>query len=243
VNDSTFTPGTFLKSILLGKTHQSRIYLAATDTTTLAQQALVDKVALSTATSSLSPEQCKQTNFTKEQLQADVKKSITTNEDIGRYVGYGWKDITKGSGLNLGYGLLRIFYPKDNVCYGVNWSAKLLCTNAQAIETFNVPTLQKLFTQVSPGTKAYDLLSGALVAYTTKGSGTIINPTEYRDQIVALRQYYQNHAIQTEAGKINIPYRYLVPFNVTFNRSLQNLSSYYTDIGFVWLLIFMLLVL
>ncbi len=81
------------------------------------------------------------------------------------------------------------------------------------------------------------------MAYETKGSGTIVNPTEYRDQIVALRQYYQNHAIKTEAGKINIPYRYLVPFNVTFNRSLQNLSSYYTDIGFVWLLIFMLLAL
>jgi len=60
---------------------------------------------------------------------------------------------------------------------------------------------------------------------------------------MALRTFYQNHAIQTQAGKINIPYRYLVPFNVTFNRSLQNLSSYYTDIGFVWMLVFMLLVL
>jgi hypothetical protein len=60
---------------------------------------------------------------------------------------------------------------------------------------------------------------------------------------MSLRQYYQNHAIKTEAGKISIPYRYLVPFNVTFNRSLQNLSSYYTDIGFVWLMIFSLLVL
>lgn len=129
------------------------------------------------------------------------------------------------------------------MCYGVNRSAKLLCTNAQAIEAFNIPTLQKLFAQVSPGTQAYNLLSGALMAYTTKGSGTIINPTEYKDQIVAIRQYYQNHVIKTEAGKINIPYRYLVPFNVVFNRSLQNLSSYYTDIGFVRLLLFMLLVL
>ncbi|HBB03462.1 TPA: hypothetical protein DCZ39_00965 [Patescibacteria group bacterium] len=71
----------------------------------------------------------------------------------------------------------------------------------------------------------------------------MINPIEYKEQIVALRQYYQNHTIKTDAGKINIPYRYLIPFNVTFNRSLQNLSSYYTDIGFVRLLILMLLVL
>jgi len=52
---------------------------------------------------------------------------------------------------------------------------------------------------------------------------------------LAIRQYYQNHIIYTEAGKIQIPYRYIIPFNVVFNRSLQNLSSYYTDIGFVWL--------
>jgi len=66
---------------------------------------------------------------------------------------------------------------------------------------------------------------------------------EYRDQILAIRQYYQNHSIFTQAGKISIPYRYLVPFNITFNRSLQNLSSYYTDIGYVRLMILSLLVL
>lgn len=241
VNDHTFAPGNFIKSILLGKEHQSKIFLAATDVTALAEQNAVDQTVLNT--SALTPEQCMQTSYTQEELQADVKKAITTNEDVGRYVGYGRKDITKDGGLNLGYGLLRLFYPKDNVCYGVNWSAKLLCTNAQAIENFNVTELKKLFAQVKPGTQAYNLLSGALVAYVIKGSGTIINPTEYRDQIVALRQYYQNHTIKTEIGKINIPYRYLVPFNITFNRSLQNLSSYYTDIGFVWLLMFMLLVL
>jgi len=93
---------------------------------------------------------------------------VITNEDVGRYVGYGWKDITKGGGLNLGYGLLRLFYPKDNVCYGVNRSAKLLCNNAQAIETFNIPTLNKVFTQLQPGTQAYDLMSGALAAYAIK---------------------------------------------------------------------------
>lgn len=60
---------------------------------------------------------------------------------------------------------------------------------------------------------------------------------------MALRQYYQNHTIKTEAGKISVPYRYLVPFNIVFNRSLQNLSSYYTDIGFVWMLLFMILTL
>lgn len=119
---------------------------------------------------------------------------------------------------------------KNNICYGFDKAAKTLCNNAQAIENFNVTTLKALFAQMKQGTQAYDLLSGALTAYAVKGSGTVINPAEFKDQIVALRQYYQNNAIRTEAGKIYVPYRFLVPFNVVFNRSLQNLSSYYTDI-------------
>lgn len=233
INDHTFTPGGFIKNIML----------AATDTTALAEQTAVDQTVVNTAI--LTPDQCKQTTFTKEELSANTKKAVTANEDVGRYVGYGWKEISKGGGLNLGYGLLRIFYPSNNRCYGTNSAAKMLCKNAQAIESFNVPTLQTMFTKVKPWTQVYTLLSWALTAYATKGSGTgsIINPAEYRDQIMSLRQFYQNHAIQTQAGKINIPYRYLTPFNVVFNRSLQNLSSYYTDIGYVWLLIFMLLIL
>lgn len=37
---------------------------------------------------------------------------------------------------------------------------------------------------------------------------------------------------------IDIPYNYLKVFNITFNWSLQNESSYYTDIGFVWLIVY-----
>lgn len=71
-------------------------------------------------------------------------------------------------------------------------------------------------------------------------SGTI-NPGEVRDELVALRTFYQSHAIKQDNGTVYIPYRFLVPMNVVFNRSLQNLSSYYTDIGFVWLLFMVLM--
>lgn len=37
---------------------------------------------------------------------------------------------------------------------------------------------------------------------------------------------------------IDIPYNYLKVFNITFNWSLQNESSYYTDIWFVWLIVY-----
>ena len=241
INNGSFSPWSFIKSVLLGKNNTPKLLLATRDTTALTQQTTIDKAIINTLP--LSVDQCKGTTFTEEELATGTRKAISSNEDVGRYVGYGWKEITKWPGLNLWYGLLRLFYPKNNECYGTNSQAKLLCKNAQAIDNFNVPTLQTLFAQVKKGTDAYNLLSGALAAYQQKWSGIIINPTEYRDYIVALRQYYQNHSIKTDAGKINIPYRYLIPFNVTFNRSLQNLSSYYTDIWFVWLLLFMLLIL
>jgi hypothetical protein len=241
INDHTLSPWSFIKSILLGKDNQSKILLVATDTTALTQQNTVDQTIINT--SNLSPDQCKQMTFTKKDLSENLKTMVSSNEDVGRYVWYGWKEISKWGGLNLGYGILRLIYSKNNTCYGVNASAKLLCNNGQAIENFNVPTLQLLFAQVKKGGMAYNLLSWALMKYESKNTGAIINPAEYRDQIIALRQYYQSHVIQTQAGKINIPYRYMIPFNIVFNRSLQNLSSYYTDIGFIRLMILCLLVL
>jgi hypothetical protein len=94
------------------------------------------------------------------------------------------------------------------------------------------------------GSEASILLQNAVDAYDEKlgTSGATFNPQEFRDHIVALRQYYQSHSIKSSADSVAIPYRYLIPLNITFNRSLQNLSSYYTDIGFVRILFFIILI-
>ena len=63
----------------------------------------------------------------------------------------------------------------------------------------------------------------------------------FHDEIVNLRQYYQSHSISSTEDSINIPYRYLVPLNISFNWSLQNLSSYYTDTGFFWIITYVLI--
>ena len=146
--------------------------------------------------------------------------------------------------MSLGYHLLRLIYPINDTCYGLSHDGKLLCKEANAIDNFNLPVLKTLFAEVNPKGTAHDLLSGALAAYAAKAStiSGAINPAEFRDNIVALRQYYQDHSIETSAGKIEVPYRYLIPLNVVFNRSLQNLSSYYTDIGFVWLFMLIFIV-
>ncbi len=62
----------------------------------------------------------------------------------------------------------------------------------------------------------------------------------------ALNDYMQSRIVQVSRdndGKVSvaIPYGQLTPLNVIFNRSLQNLSSYYTDIGFVRIISILLL--
>jgi len=61
----------------------------------------------------------------------------------------------------------------------------------------------------------------------------------YREQLLALDGIMQGESMKivsqtTQDGsvvkEIYLPYKYLNFFNISFNRSLQNLSSYYTDI-------------
>ena len=87
------------------------------------------------------------------------------------------------------------------------------------------------------------LLKNAIDAFNEKYSSDTAhyNAQEFRDYVVALRQYYQSHSIKSSDNYLAIPYRFLVPLNISMNRSLQNLSSYYTDIGFVWILFYFLM--
>ena len=63
---------------------------------------------------------------------------------------------------------MRLFFPINDICYGLNSDAKLLCNQGNAIERFDVSTLQQLQNRVTTNGKAYNLLSGALVAYQAK---------------------------------------------------------------------------
>lgn len=66
------------------------------------------------------------------------------------------------------------------------------------------------------------------------------------DMQKSLTDYMQSRVVQVSRDNngnvtIAIPYGQLTPLNVIFNRSLQNLSSYYTDIGFIWIVSILLL--
>ena len=150
---------------------------------------------------------------------------------------------------NLMYWIMKMLWPTSDKCYWFNRDAKILCNNAGVIENFKIDDLRWIYENwlKNKEWEAWKLLKQAIDAYDKAklewklwlwSSSTSI----FHDEIVNLRQYYQSHSIYSDKDSINIPYRYLVPLNISFNWSLQNLSSYYTDIGFVWIVIFIILI-
>ena len=179
----------------------------------------------------ITPEQCLKLDYSDEELEEWIQEAPVTNEDLWRYVWYWWKEFSNKKRIS--YNLLRLFYPRDWKCYWVNSDAKILCENQSAIEKWDINVIKNL--KLKEWSPAYEILESWLIAYNE-------NPDTLMDLVTNLKTYYQNHVIYTEDWKLYVPYRYIVPLNIVFNWSLQNLSSYYTDIGFVWLFIFIFLI-
>ena len=149
---------------------------------------------------------------------------------------------------NLAYGIIKLLLPSSKKCYGFNHDAKILCNNSEIIDNFKIDDLRWLYENWinNKNWEAWLLLKEAIDAYDKAKSEWKIwfwnsNYDLFYNEIVNLRQYYQYHSILSTNDSIYIPYRYLVPLNISFNWSLQNLSSYYTDIGFFWIIVYVFL--
>jgi len=239
---SNFAKGLFLsvsseewkdKSSLDNKVLLATAIVDDNDLEALKRQNEIDKkiISFDSAQDDISVEQCLNTSFTQEELEEGKREAIKWNEDVGRYVWYGWKTFTDKRFLS--YNLLRLFYPKNDTCYGANSSAKVLCNHKDFVNVWDLQKLEEIeaLWKLKEWSEAQKLLQKTLSEYKE-------NPSSLRTNIVNLKQYYEDHTIYTEKWKINVPYRYIVPLNITFNWSLQNLSSYYTDIGFIWMFVF-----
>ena len=148
---------------------------------------------------------------------------------------------------NPAYWLLKLIWPSSETCYWLNHDAKILCNNADVINNFKIDDLRAIYENWIDNKEgeAWLLLKQAFEAYDNAKSEWRLwfwtNTSVFHDEIVNLRQYYQSHSILSTGNSINIPYRYLVPLNISFNWSLQNLSSYYTDIWFFWIIVYVFL--
>ena len=160
-----------------------------------------------------------------------------------------WTNNTTICKKNLMYWIMKTLRPTSETCYGLNHDAKVLCSNAYVIDSFKIDDLRAIYENwiKDKDWEAGLLLKEAIDSYDKSKSEWKIwfwtsNTAIFHDEIVNLRQYYQSHSISSDEDSVNIPYRYLVPLNISFNWSLQNLSSYYTDIGFFWIIVYVFLI-
>ena len=241
-----------IKSTFLTKTDKKidKILLAQNDDENILEsQNNVDMAALSDK-GSQTFSQCMAIGniYSKEELAQNLQEVIWdgASEDFWRYIWYGWKSFSAEE--NWFYRLLKLLRPTSDTCYWLNHDAKVLCNNSQVIDSFKIDDLRAIYENwiKDQNSEAGLLLKDAIDTYNEARSEWKIgfwtsNSQLFYDEVVALRQYYQSHSISSTAEWVSIPYRYLVPLNISFNWSLQNLSSYYTDIGFVWVIIYVIL--
>ncbi len=188
--------------------------------------------------------------YSEDELNADLQEVVWdwANEDLWRYIWYWWKQFTWEK--NWFFWLLKTIRPTSSSCYWLNNDAKVLCNNSSVIESFKIDDIRAIYENgiKQQDSEAWILLKEAIDAYDdAKKAGELWfissnNISLFYDEIVSLRQYYQSHSILSDSWSVYIPYRYLVPLNISFNWSLQNLSSYYTDIWFVWVIMYILLI-
>lgn len=170
-------------------------------------------------------------NITEEQLFSGLKKPEIQGlgEDVGRYVGYGARTFTNS--------WWSFMIPEG--CHSFEPGAKRLCQNQDIINAFDVQSLQKFAQTLPVDSRLYQLLTGmfATPAITTFDFDQQFDPRQFQSQINLLNTFWQEWSWSKKGDTVMIPYKFLIPFNIVFNRSLQNLSSYYTDIGFIWLFV------
>lgn len=236
VQSGSFSIGKFAEWLLMWQNHQDKVLFAQVDTQdSLEEQNLIDNaVTLPSNICSL-----EYLWIAEEDLDMYTKEFEWwngVNEDVGRYVGFWRKEFSQW----LWYKLARIFFSQPWSCYWWNKAASILCQNEDSINNFDIDMLNNIVKKLPVDSQWYELLQSALDSEKLQSmvATNSFNPAQMRDEIVAIRQRYQWRSIKARDNSLMIPYRYIVPWNAVFNRSLQNLSSYYTDIGFFrWIVI------
>lgn len=173
------------------------------------------------------------------------------DEDVWRYIGYGWK-WNAGDRARWVAPFVNSWWAKwfEPWCYSFSpffidsHDAVTLCRTEEDWKSFDRTRLESVKQQVRQWWVAFGLLDQLANASWTSNVNEL--KVTYREQMLALDWIMQGESMKivaqtTQDGsvvkEIYLPYKYLNFFNISFNRSLQNLSSYYTDIGIVWLIL------
>lgn len=255
-------PKILIKSILLGEIKNNKKSLTSALLADIGNSITIESLSWSNQTThpSIKPEACtlEQAGLSRDTLYTWLWTIQWWGliEDLWRYIGF-WqrvfsdpksRPITEKNNywfIRIGYPIVKLFFHTPG-CYSFNTVADTLCEQPEL--TRSKEWLQTLLEKLNSESNQYKFLSNIIESYTMMDKETDPNRQQstVKDIQKSLTDYIQWNVIQVAKDNngytsIAIPYAFLTPLNVVFNRSLQNLSSYYTDIGFVWILSFVLL--
>lgn len=171
------------------------------------------------------------------------------NEDVGRYTGFGWKgnDADQRRGIQPYTNPFRAWFFSE-WCNGFNplgrntSNAVILCENVPLWNGFTLKGMEQVRGMLDPASDEYRFVDLLYQKMMTEPNAT---PQEYRSKynvdLQSIRKIMEDNTVKVEKTWENtlvyVPYKFLNPWNITYNRSLQNESSYYTDIGVLRLLL------
>jgi len=238
INWNWFELKSFLRTTVLANRvneNNDKLLLAqsTSNNISLEEQSQIDTKVLQEESKDLTYNQCLKESFEEEDLNSTKEQAPwnSLSEDVGRYVWFWWREFKKTWFWGA---LLKLIFWKNNACFGWDNDGRKLCKNANLIENQNIEKLKLLDQEeLDEDWEAHVLIENLIEA---KSSWD-----DLRDHFTALQTYYQEHSIKTTDDGVFIPYRYIVPLNIVFNWSLQNHSSYYTDIGLIWLCVFIIM--
>ncbi len=156
------------------------------------------------------------------------------NEDFGRYVGF-WRKWWFADNKNWPY-FSRLARLLPEWCYW-RWDSLILCRAYDDIVWFNINAIIWLQDKVEVWWTAYQHIDDIRTWFAQVADESVEDQMRFfRQQFIWLLTIAESDAIQIIHDEweaiVYIPYKYLNIFNMTYNWSIQNSMSYYTDIWF-----------
>lgn len=227
IQDASYTGTEFVKSIFLSKNIDKNTLIAQASEVSLASQCSLSSQWFSSA----------------EELYENLPKASGSayNEDIVRYVGFWWKwnasDIRRWvQPFNSRWWTWVVPQWCSIVSLNHRDDLKLLCDNHDSLKNFDANTISALVTQVDQKSYHGERLQ-LIVEAIESGDDTNAVKSRINPILQELLIFVESSTIYKDpvTNDVFLPYKRIIPFNISYNRSLQNLSSYYTDIGIIWL--------
>lgn len=132
----------------------------------LEAQSEIDRSVDLEATQDLSYAQCLNEHTDEVDLNSTKQQApgSAINEDVGRYVGFAWREFRK---TGVGGGLLKLLFWKNNACFGWDTDGLHLCKHREVLEKQDVQELKNLIPVLSKQGVALALINELLDAYQT----------------------------------------------------------------------------